>query len=218
MLMTTSKTIAIIGTGNVGAALGVRFAQTGHPVIFGTRRPAEVSELLAKAGPLAQAKVPADAAKEADVVFLAVPAAAVVEAARALGDLAGKVLVDCNNPLRWDQGPVWNPPAEGSLSAALAKACSGARIVKAFNTFGAERHADPEIAGGAVDVYMAGDDAGAKAIVGEIATSAGFLPVDAGPLRNAALLENMAMLWIHLATVGGQGRDIAFRLVRRGGG
>jgi hypothetical protein len=215
--MTTSKTIAIIGTGNIGAALGVRFAKTGYPVVFGTRRPAEISELLGKAGPNAKAKTPAEAAKDAEVVFLAVPAPAAVEAAQSLGDLTGKVVVDCNNPLRWDQGPVWSPPPEGSISAALAKACPSAKIVKAFNTFGVERHTDPEIAGGPVDLYMAGDDAGAKAIVAEIGKNAGFLPIDAGPLRNAAVLENVAMLWIHLALVGGQGRDFAFRLVRRSG-
>lgn len=59
-------------------------------------------------------------------------------------------------------------------------------------------------------------NAEAKKVVAEVAVKAGFTTVDAGPLRNAAVLENVAMLWIHLATVGGQGRDFAFALQRPG--
>jgi len=213
--MTTSKKIAIIGTGNVGAAIGARLAQSGNAVVFGTRRPGEVGDLLGKAGPNAAAKLPAEAAAEAEVILLAVPAAAAVEAARSLGDLTGKVLVDCNNPLRWDKGPVWNPPAEGSLSAAIAAAAPSARVVKAWNTFGAEFHGDPKTAEGPADLFMAGDDAEAKALIAQIGEGAGFRPVDAGPLRNAGVLENLAILWIHLAIAGGQGRDFAFRMARR---
>jgi hypothetical protein len=129
-------------------------------------------------------------------------------------ELAGKIVVDCNNPLVWKEGPVWAPPAEGSLAAALAKVVPDARVVKAFNTFGAEFHANPMLTGSPAQVFLAADDADAKKVVSEIATKAGFTTVDAGPLRNAAVLENLAMLWIHLATVGGQGRDFAFAMQR----
>jgi 8-hydroxy-5-deazaflavin:NADPH oxidoreductase len=146
------------------------------------------------------------------VVFLAVPGSAAVDVARGLADrLAGKVVVDCNNPLVWKEGPVWTPPAEGSLAAAIAKAATGARVVKAFNQFGAEFHQDPRGA----QVFLAADDAEAKARVTEVARAAGFDPVDSGPLRNAAVLENVAMLWIHLATVGGHGRSFTFRMDKR---
>ncbi|MCA9708889.1 MAG: hypothetical protein KDK70_23795, partial [Myxococcales bacterium] len=104
---------------------------------------------------------------------------------------------------------------EGSNSAALAAALPGARVIKAFNTFGAEFHADPSLPGGGADVPIAGDDAEARQRVADLAESAGFTPIDAGPLRNAAVLENVAMLWIHLATVGGHGRSGAFKLVSR---
>jgi predicted dinucleotide-binding enzyme len=125
------------------------------------------------------------------------------------------VVVDCNNPLVWKEGPVWSPPAEGSLAAAIAKVAPGARVVKAFNTFGAEHHADPKLTGKSATVFLAGDDADAKQVVSDVAVKAGFTTVDSGPLRNAAVLENVAMLWIHLATVGGQGRDFAFAMQRR---
>jgi NADPH-dependent F420 reductase len=205
-------TIGIIGTGNVGGALGTRFAQSGFPVIFGSR--GDASELVAKAGSNARAASQELAAREADVVFLAVPANVAVDVASKL-PLEGKIVVDCNNPLKWDAGPVWTPPAEGSLAAAIAKVAPGARVLKAFNQFGAEFHADPNIGTTVVDVFIAGDDAAPKQTVSELATKAGFSPIDAGPLRNAAVLENVAMLWIHLALAGGQGRNIAVKLLHR---
>jgi hypothetical protein len=88
--------------------------------------------------------------------------------------------------------------------------------VKGFNQFGAEFHGDPTLPGGGAQVFLASDDAEAKKTVSEIATQGGWRPVDAGPLRNASVLENVAMLWIHLAMVGGQGRDFAFVMQRRG--
>lgn len=212
----SETSIAIIGTGNVGGGLGVRLAQAGYPVRFGAREGKGLGELLTRAGSTASVHAPAEAAAEADVVFLAVPGNAAVAAATALGSLTGKVLVDCTNPVAWDGGPVWSPPAEGSNAAALAAALPGVFVVKAFNTFGAEFHADPSLPGGPADVQIAGDDVAARATVAGIAERAGFCPVEVGPLRNAALVESLAVLWIHLATVGGRGRTAAFRLVSRG--
>lgn len=211
----SETSIAIIGTGNVGGALGARLARAGYAVCFGVREGKDPGDLLARAGQGATAASPADASARADVVVLAVPGPVAVDAATALGDLTGKILIDCTNPLRWDEGPVWDPPAEGSNSAALAKALPGARVIKAFNTFGAEFHADPALSAGPADVQIAGDDDEARRTVAAIVERTGFCPVDVGPLRNAAVLENLAMLWIHLATVGGKGRDAAFKLISR---
>jgi 8-hydroxy-5-deazaflavin:NADPH oxidoreductase len=205
--------IAIIGAGKVGGALGTRFAQNGQTVTFGMKEGVDPSELLAKSSAKA-APAPA-AAQQADIIFLALPGPATVDVVRSLGDLAGKIIVDCGNPIGWDNGPVWAPPPEGSLAQAVARAAPGARVIKAFNQFGAEFHADPKTAAGPAPVFFAGDDAASKKLVGEIATKAGFRAVDAGPLRNAGVLENVAMLWIHLATVGGQGRNFAFAMAGR---
>jgi len=210
----TTPHIAMIGAGNVGAALGARLAASGYHVTFGVRDTSKIESLLQRCGALADAASPAEAAARADVIILAVPGPVAVEAARSLGDLSGKVIVDCNNPLRWESGPVWTPPAEGSLTAAIAMTQPGAHVVKAFNTFGAEFHADPSLGDTHADVYIAGDTEG-RAIVAELATRAGFCAIDAGPERNAAVLENLAILWIHLALAGGQGRDVAFKLLRR---
>jgi NADPH-dependent F420 reductase len=213
--MSASTKIAIIGAGNVGGGLGINLAKKGLAVKFGVRPETDVKALLAESG--ASSASPAEAAAWADVVFLAVPGSVALEVATSLAaSLAGKVVVDCNNPLVWKDGPVWTPPAEGSLAAAIAKAAPKARVVKGFNTFGAEFHKDPGRAGAPATVYLASDDAEAKKLVSTVATQAGFHAVDAGPLRNAPVLENLAILWIHLATVGGHGRDFTFQMQSRG--
>jgi 8-hydroxy-5-deazaflavin:NADPH oxidoreductase len=207
--MSSSTKIAIIGAGNVGGGLGISFSKAGFPVRFGVRPNTDVKALLDACGKNASSSDTAEAAAWGDVVFMAVPGSAALDVARSLADkLSGKIVVDCNNPLVWKEGPVWTPPSEGSLAAAIASAAKGARVVKGFNTFGAEFHKEPRGA----QVFLASDDADGKATIAEVAKKAGFDPVDAGPLRNAAVLENVAMLWIHLATVGGRGRNFVFQL------
>jgi hypothetical protein len=207
----TIMTVAIIGAGSVGSALASRLAAANLPAHFGARDPVRAGTSTA---------VPvlgiAEAAAPADILLLAVPAGVAVDAARAAGDLRGKILVDCTNPLRWDGGPVWTPPAAGSVAAALADALPGVRVVKGFNHFGAEIQAHPDLPGGPVDAFFAGNDDVAKTEVMALAAAMGFRPHDAGPLRNAALLESMAVLWIHMATIGGVGREFAFRIEATG--
>ena len=101
------------------------------------------------------------------------------------------------------------------MTAQLAAAYPRARWVKGFNTFGAQFHRSPVLADTAIDVHLASDDPEAKSRVAGIAEHAGFAVVDAGPLRNAAVLENLAVLWIHLALVEGHGRFIGFELLER---
>lgn len=211
--------VAIIGTGNVGAALGRRLAASGCEVWFGARAGKDLSALLgaiAHAGGKAHVALPKAAAAKAEIIFLAVPDGAALSTATDLGDLAGKILVDCTNPLKWTNGPVWSPPSEGSVAQALAAALPGCKVIKSFNGFGAEFHADPELPGGAaVSVFLAGDDKDAKSLLADVAERAGFAAIDAGPLRNAGLLENVAVLWIHLALAEKRGRNIALQLVQR---
>ena len=206
---------AIIGAGHVGRALGERLVHAGATVRFGARDPLAVTKLLTGTLAGTVALPPAEAAAGATCVLLTVPAAAAVEAARSLGDLASTIIVDCTNPLRWDNGPVWTPPPEGSVTQALAAAFPRARVVKGFNHFGVEIQGQPTLATGPADALFAGDDADAKSTVIALATAMGFRSRDAGPLRNAALLENLAVLWIHLATVGGVGREFSFRIEKR---
>jgi predicted dinucleotide-binding enzyme len=201
--------IAVIGKGKVGLGLARTFSGAGHTVWLGVR-----GAVVAVDG--IEARAVAEAVEGADLVVLAVPAAALDAVVEVLGPLDGVVVVDATNPLRWEGGPVHAPPPEGSNAARLQSLRPAARVVKAWNTFGAEFMARPSVAGAPLTLLFATDDALARQRVAELARSAGFSPVDSGPLRNAALLEQQAVLWIHLAMVGDQGRAFAFQIAREG--
>ncbi len=208
--------IAIVGAGNVGGTLGKAWAARGHDVVFGVRTPHDpkVQELLKATGGRARASGVREAATVSDVVVLATPWGATPEAVRAAGSLSGKIVVDATNPLKVDLSGL----ALGhSTSAAeeVAGWAPGARVVKAFNTIGAQHMADPLFSGQRASMFLCGDDVAAKRTVGALAEALGFDPVDAGPLSQARLLEPLAMLWISMAYAYGHGGDIAFKLLHR---
>jgi hypothetical protein len=205
--------IGIIGAGSIGGNLGRGWAKAGHEIRFGVRKPEAAAELVAECGERAQATDVQTAAAFAEVVVVSTPYNALPEVVSSLGDLEGKVIVDATNPVAWDKGPTHG--SSTSAAEEIAAAAPGARVVKAFNTFGAEHLLDPKFGDRTLDVYIAGDDADAKASVAALVEALGLVPVDAGPLRNARLVEHLAVLWIHLATQGGLGRDIGFSLLRK---
>ena len=212
----TLRNITIAGAGNVGSALARNLARHGLAVQLAASDLASAQSAARAVGDRVRAVELATLQGLVDALFLAVPAAAapaVLETARGLP--TGTIVVDCTNPLRWDEGPVHTPPPEGSMTAHLAKRFPALRLVKAFNTFGAEFHERPELASTAADLYLAGDDADARRSIAELARTMGFDPVDVGLLRNAAHLESLAILWIHLSTVGQRGRDFAFKALAR---
>ena len=208
-------TVAVLGAGAVGRALALRLLHAGAAVRFGVRDPGASGKNLTDQLASVPVLLPSAAAADAEIILLAVPAAAAEAAARSAGSLSGKILLDCTNPLRWDAGPVWAPPPEGSVASALAAAFPGVHVIKGFNHFGAEIQRSPELATGPADAFFAGDDREAKSAVMSLAGRMGFRAQDAGPLRNAALLENLAVLWIHLASAGQVGRNFGFRIERQ---
>ena len=200
--------IGILGAGSVGGNLGIGLARAGHAVCFGVRDPDRPRDVVERCGGRARLADLA-AAGRCDVVLLTVPFAAVPEALAAAGDLDSRVLVDCTNHVGWNDGPV----VAGSAAAAVARLAPRARLVKAFNDFGAELLLDPSVEGQVADALVAADDPEAKGVAMGLARDLGLHAIDAGPLRNAALLEHRAVLWIHLAMRGGLGRGIAFKLL-----
>src|SRR5262245_27309628 len=207
--------IGIIGAGQVGGTLGRGWAAKGHQVTYGVRDPkaANVGEVLKGTGHGAKAATVAEAASQAEVVVLTTPWDAVQEALRSAGTLSGKVLLDCTNLLKPDLSGLTVGHTK-SAGEQVAEWAPGAMVVKIFNTTGFGNMADPKYPEGAPTMFYAGDDPAAKAVAAGLATDLGFDAVDAGPLANARLLEPFGMLWIYLAVLGGQGRDIAFRLMR----
>jgi 8-hydroxy-5-deazaflavin:NADPH oxidoreductase len=200
--------VAIMGAGRVGQALGTRWSQTGHEVVYGVRDPADPRH--AGLGVVATA---AEAVADVRAVLVALPWAATEEVMRQLvvGDA---VVMDATNPLAAGARQL---TADPDLSGAeLVREWTGSpRVVKAFNTTGSGNMIDPDY--GAVRPLMpvAGDNAEAKALALGLASDIGFDTVDAGPLSAARDLEHLAMMWIRLAYSLGNGPDIAFALLRR---
>jgi 8-hydroxy-5-deazaflavin:NADPH oxidoreductase len=206
--------IAIIGAGNVGMALGRAFTQRGETVVFGVPDPAKYAGEIARLGARARATTTADAIAASDVVILAVPYGALPAIAQSVSDWKGKILVDATNPL----APGLAGLSVGTTTSGaeeLARLAKGARVVKAFNTTGAENMADTAYPNGAPFMPVCADDAEARRRVMALATLIGFDAVDLGPLSAARYLEPFAMTWIHLAIKQGYGRNFAFARLTR---
>jgi len=208
--------IAIIGTGNVGAALGQRWAAAGHDILFGARQPgaAKVAAVVKKAGARTRAVALREAAASADVVVLATPFSAAEQAIAECGNLAGKILIDCNNPLLPDLSGLTVGHTD-SAGEAVARWAKGARVVKTLNTTGSGNMLDPRYGRESLSMFLCGDDADAKKLVTGLVAELGFEPVDAGPLTQARYLEPLAMLWISMAYQFGAGPNFGFRVLRR---
>ena len=192
----SAETVAMIGTGNVGAALGRRFAEHGHKVVYGSRDPsaADVRELVAVTGHGAVAVTQAEAAAQADIVVLAVPWRAAEDVVRALPSLSGKIIVDPTNPRVMASDGFADYPIDDSSAERIARLAPGAQVVKAFSTLGAETMLDPKVAGGPVTVPIVGDDRAAKERVAVLAREMGLEAVDVGPLRHARIIEGLHYL------------------------
>jgi len=208
--------IAVIGTGRIGERVGRIWAHCGHSVIFGSRDPESqrARDLAAAAGENATLREPAAAAAAAELVFLAVPWSGLQACVKGLGDLSGKIVVDCANPL----APSFDALDRGeypSSAEAVARWAPGARVVKAFNLVSASTLDDPHYGPVRADNFICGDDFDAKNKVARLVLEACFELVDAGPLQNARYLVEMAMLWILIAQLQGRGADLAVKLLKR---
>lgn len=191
-----AETIAVIGTGNVGTALGTRFAELGHEIIYGSREPsrADVQALVGRTSGNASAMPPADAARGADIVVVAVNFSDVEAAVKSLGDLSGKIILDPTNAVGRDENGVRYHTAETSVGEMIQGWAPNARVVKAFNTLNAETMTDPGIAGGTVTIPIVGNDPAAKAVVSGLVTGLGFDVVDMGMIESAHVLEQMLVI------------------------
>ena len=194
---TAAETIAVIGTGNVGAALGPRWAALGHHVIYGSRAPdSDKVKALVKESPGAGAASPQAAAAKADIVVLAIPSGAAKETIAGLGDLKGKIIIDAMNILTFKDGHVIDPDSRESLLSQVQAWAPGAAVVKAFNTTNAGVMRNPAITGGPVTIPIAGDDAAAKARVTALTTALGFDVIDLGGHEAALFAEQLGRLYV----------------------
>ena len=195
-----AETVAVIGTGNVGMAIGTEFAALGHTIIYGSRSPLSLKtmDLVTKTGSGASAALPAEAAAKADVVVLAVPGMVTEAVAKGLGDLSGKIIIDATNPLARDgEGPVLQfrhgvATSNGEIVQAMHP---DAFVVKAFNTIPWQKMIDP---GKPAPVMpLAGNSADAKAKVAAWVQALGIDTVDVGGIVYAGVTERLIVMTLN---------------------
>lgn len=193
-----ADTVAVIGTGRMGSAIGPRFAEIGHDVIYGSRNPTseKVMTLVQQTGGTARADTQSNAIAKADIVVLALPWRVTESLIKQAGKtLDGKIIMDITNATLRALSPE-NPDATDSSAGALIQGWApNAKVVKAFNTVGYHIVADPTHAGGPVTVPLVGNDEETKARVAEIVQAMGFETMVLGGIEQAHVLEGMANLY-----------------------
>lgn len=179
--------IGIIGSGRLGGTVGTLWARAGHPVLFSSRHPERLKDLIEAAGPNARAGLPAEAVAFGEAVLVAVPYGALPDVGRELGGaLRGKLVLDACNAVVTRDGAVGQAAIERGIGLASAEHLPGARLVRAFNTLGSRILAEQaHRAGAPVAIPLAGDDAAALEAASALVRDAGFDPVVVGPLSRA---------------------------------
>ena len=181
-----SMRLGIIGSGNMGGPIGLLWAEAGHRVLFSSRNPDELMDLVRIAAPRASAGYTDAAASFGEVVLLAVPPSAIPQIGEDYSHLMqGKVVIDLTNPRVDRDGRITEQWLEMGTGLAMAQYLPGVRLVKAFNTLPYLLFDDANRSGERIGVPIAGDDEEALAIVASLVRDAGFDPVIVGPLARA---------------------------------
>ncbi|RKT22841.1 reduced coenzyme F420:NADP oxidoreductase [Paraburkholderia sp. RAU2J] len=194
------STISVIGAGGMAAAIGGLAARAGHAVEVTSRDAVKARTLAGQLGAGATTRT-FGAALAGDIVILAVPYAAVLDVVKQYGEeLAGKLLVDITNPIDADFRGFVTPEDSFGAQEIVKLAPANADVVKAFNAQFSHVLAAGPGGGNPLDVFLAGDDAQAKARVSAFIESLGLRPMDTGPMPMARTLEHAALLTLGLAT------------------
>lgn len=179
--------IGIIGSGNMGGAVGLQWARAGHEILFSSRNPSDLNELVGAAGPRARSGFPDEAARFGDVVLIAVPYGALPQVGADYAPLMeSKIVIDCGNPRADRDGPMADEAIAKGTGVASAEYLPGVRLVRAFNALSYqqvldEAHRDGERIG----IPIAADDPQAVQVTTELVVDAGFDPVVVGGLERA---------------------------------
>jgi predicted dinucleotide-binding enzyme len=203
--------IAIIGTGNVGGTLAAKWAQKGHQITLGVRdiENFKGKDLLNK--PNIKAASIQDAVGNSEVIILATPATVAIEVAKSLGNTEGKILIDTMN-IVMGRGP----SGYDNTSDAILANTRTKDVVKCFNTTGFNNMINPVYNNVAIDLFVAGDSIKGKEVAIQLSKDAGFAECySIGGNDKFELMEKFAWFWINLAMFQGQGREIAFKLLKR---
>jgi len=191
--------ISIIGVGNMAGALAGRAAAGGHTVEIIGRNPVKAKALAATIDGATVGTF--GSAPAGDIVVLAMPYAGATAVVSEYGAaLQGKVILDITNPITADFTGFSTPEGSSGAQEIADAAHTDAHVVKAFNTLFSHVLAAGSVGGHRLDVYIAGDDARAKARVSQFVESLGLRPLDTGKLPMARALENVALMQLGLMT------------------
>jgi predicted dinucleotide-binding enzyme len=191
--------IAMIGAGSVGAALGNAWTKCGHEIAFGVRDPESAkARSLAQQFPTAHLLLNGEAAHNAEIIVLATPWQSTEEAVQTCGDLQGKTIIDCTNPLKSDFSGL-EVGFSSSGGEFISEWAHGADVFNAMNQIGARLMDAPSFGGTIKPVMFVCGEGNKKASVILLVEQLGFTVIDAGELKIARLLEPYGMLWVHLA-------------------
>ena len=197
--------------------LGTLFARAGHEVVFSYARSVQKLERLAEeADGIARAGTPAEAARDSEVLLLAVHWSRVEDVLAQAGDLTGRVILSCTLPMNTDDTGLVVAHAHSGAEV-IANMLPTAHIVSAFGTVPSEvlfGVFDAKHRAGRPSLVYCGDDQGAKGVAAELIRDVGFDPVDAGPLWVARYMEPFSLLMGRLAYEGRGGPDLAYRIER----
>ena len=187
--------IGVIGSGHIGSTIGGLWVKAGHPVLFSSRHPEELKELVAGLGPLAQNGTVQQAIAFGDALLIAVPYGALPQIGQEYSDaLKGKITLDACNAVAARDGAIAEEAERDGIGATSQKYLPGTRLVREFNTlsysiFAREANRpDPKLA-----VPIAGDDTDALTVASGLVRDAGFEPVIVGKLVDARRFQRGAL-------------------------
>jgi hypothetical protein len=190
----TKSRIGVIGSGHIGSTIGGLWVKAGHQVLFSSRHPDELKDLVASLGPLAKAGTVEQAIAFGDVIFVAVPYGALPQIGKDYGSaLKGKIVLDACNAVASRDGPIADEAEKNGIGVTSQKYLAGTQLVRAFNTmsymiFAREANRpDPRLA-----IPIAGDDQHAVEVAAGLVRDAGFEPVVVGKLADAARFQRGA--------------------------
>ena len=189
--------IGIVGSGNIGGAVGALWVKAGHQVLFSSRNPENLKQLVDRLGPLASAGTVREALAFGDAIFIAVPYGAYPQLGKDYAqELAGKIVLDAGNAVLARDGEISKEAREIGIGATSMKYLPKARIVRAFNTLNYRVVSDnAHRPGDRMAIPIAGDDKDAIAMALRLVRDAGFDPVVVGSLESAKLFAQGGPLY-----------------------
>lgn len=209
--------IGVLGSGDVGRVLAAGFVSLGHEVMIGSRDPEKLRSWADAAGSRASCGTFEDTARFGDILVLATLGVATPEVIRLAGteNFDGKVVIDTTNPLDFSSGgPQLSVGHTDSLGEQVQRLIPTARVVKAFNTVGNAHMVNPQFPGGPPDMFLCGNDDGAKKIVAQICEAFGWGVVDLGGIESSRYLEPMCLTWV-VYGIRNKSWNHAFKLLRK---